>query len=148
MRTVETIIANRRDDIARVRNIVEDLAATHHLARDVVADVNVALDEVLTNILTYGYDDDDIHEIRIRLSLDQEAIEVEVVDDGRPFDPTALAPPDLSTPLRDRPVGGLGMHFVRNLMSEVIYTRAGDHNRLLLKKCLADRSETDKHGAS
>ena len=124
MTTVETTIANRRDDLARVTRIVEDLAATHHLARDVVADVNVALDEVLTNILTYGYDDDEIHEIRVRLSLDQEVIEVEVEDDGRPYDPTALAPPDLSAPLRDRPVGGLGMHFVRNLMSEVTYARA------------------------
>ena len=148
MRTVETTIANRRDDLARVTRIVEDLAATHHLARDVVADVNVALDEVLTNILTYGYDDDEIHEIRIRLSLDQEVIEVEVEDDGRPFDPTTLAPPDLSAPLRDRPVGGVGMHFVRNLMSAVTYARAGDHNRLLLKKCLAHRSEEDEHGPS
>jgi anti-sigma regulatory factor (Ser/Thr protein kinase) len=148
VRTVETTIANRRDDLARVTRIVEDLAATHHLARDVVADVNVALDEVLTNILTYGYDDDEIHEIRIRLSLDQEVIEVEVEDDGRPYDPTALAPPDLSAPLRDRPVGGLGMHFVRNLMSEVTYARAGDHNRLLLKKCLAHQSEADEHGSS
>ena len=148
MRTEETTIANRRDDLARVTRIVEDLAATHHLARDVVADVNVALDEVLTNILTYGYDDDEIHEIRVRLSLDQEVIEVEVEDDGRPYDPTALAPPDLSAPLRDRPVGGLGMHFVRNLMSEVTYARAGDRNRLLLKKCLAHQSEADEHGSA
>ena len=148
MTTVETTIANRRSDLARVTQIVEDLATTHHLARDVVADVSVALDEVLTNILAYGYDDDEIHEIRIRLSLDQEAIELEVVDDGRPFDPTALAPPDLSAPLRDRPVGGLGMHFVRNLMSEVTYARAGDRNRLLLRKRLAHRSEADEHGSS
>ena len=78
----------------------------------------------------------------------QAVIEVEVEDDGRPYDPTALAPPDLSASLRDRPVGGLGMHFVRNLMSEVTYARAGDHNRLLLKKCLAHRSEEDEHGPS
>jgi len=148
VRTVETTIANRRDDLARVTRIVEDLAGTHHLALDVVADVKVALDEVLTNILAYAYEDDEIHEIRIRLSLDQEVIEVEVEDDGRPFDPTALAPPDLSASLRDRSVGGLGMHFVRNLMSEVTYARTGDHNRLLLKKCLAHRSEADEDGPS
>ena len=148
MRTVETTIANRRDDLVRVTKIVEDLAATYHLARDVVADVNVALDEVLTNILAYGYDDDEIHEIRIRFSLDEEVIEVEVVDDGRPFDPTALPRPDLNAPLRDRPLGGLGMHFVRNLMSEVSYARAGDYNRLLLKKSLGHRSEADAHGSS
>lgn len=148
MRTVETTIANRRDDLARVTTIVEDLAATHDLARDAVADIHLALDEVLINIMAYGYDDDETHEIRIRLSLDEELIEVEVVDDGRPFDPTQLAPPDLTGSLRDRPVGGLGMHFVRKLMSEVTYVRAGHQNRLLLKKCLARRSEADEHGSS
>ena len=148
MRTVETTIANRRDELARVTRIVEDLAVTHHLARDVVVDLNVALDEVLTNILSYGYDDDRVHEIHIRLSLDREAVEVEVVDDGRAFDPTTLAPPDLSRALRDRPVGGLGMHFVRSLMSEVTYARTAGRNRLVLKRRLTRGSEADQHGSS
>ena len=148
MTTVETTIAIRRGDLARVRQIVEDLAAAHHLARDAVADIQVALDEVLTNIMSYGYDDNDVHEIRIRLSLDKQVIEVEVEDDGQPFDPTTVPPPDLHASLRDHPIGGVGMHFVRNLMSEVTYTRARGHNRLLLRKCLAQRSETEEHGSS
>ena len=146
MTTAETSISNRRDDLARVTRIVDELAASHHLAAGVVADVNVALDEVLTNIITYGYDDNRVHEIRIRLTVDDDAIEAEVLDDGRPFDPTAIAAPDRSTSLRERRVGGLGMHLVKHLMSEVIYSRSGNHNRLVLKRRLTDRSEEDQRG--
>lgn len=148
MTTVETTIANRRDELVRVTRIVEELAATHALARDVVADVNVALDEVLANILAYGYDDDTVHEIRVRVRLDDDVIELEVEDDGRPFDPTAVAPPDMSGGVRDRPPRGLGLHFVRNLMSQVIYARAGDHNRLLLRKRVHRSPEAEDHGTS
>lgn len=146
MTTAETSISNRRDDLARVTRIVDELAASHHLAAGVVADVNVALDEVLTNIITYGYDDDRVHEIRIRLTVDDDAIEAEVLDDGRPFDPTAISAPDRSTSLRERRVGGFGIHLVKNLMSEVIYSRSGDRNRLVLRRRLTDRSEEDQRG--
>jgi len=148
VKTVETTIANRRGDVARVTEIVEDLAAAHHLARDVVADIQVALDEVLTNIMSYGYDDNDVHEIRIRLSLSKDVIEMEILDDGRPFDPTTVTAPDFHASLQDRRVGGVGIHFVRQLMNEVTYARAGSHNRLLLRKCLAQRSEAHEHGSS
>jgi anti-sigma regulatory factor (Ser/Thr protein kinase) len=146
--TAETSISNRRDDLARVTRIVDKLAASHHLAAGVVADVNVALDEVLTNIITYGYDDDRVHEIRIRLTVDDDAIEAEVLDDGRPFDPTVMSAPDRRTSLQERRVGGLGMHLVKNLMSEVIYSRSGDRNRLVLKRRLTDRSEEDQRGSA
>ena len=71
MVTAETTIGNRRDELARVARIVDELAFRHHLAPDVVADVNVALDEVLTNIITYAYDDDRMHEIWIGFTIDE-----------------------------------------------------------------------------
>ena len=59
MVTAETTIGNRPDELARVTRIVDELGVRHQLAPEVVADVNVALDEVLTNIITYAYDDDE-----------------------------------------------------------------------------------------
>ena len=132
--TAETTIANSREDLSRVTRIVDELARRHRLAPDVVADLNVALDEVLTNIISYGYDDDGAHEIWIGFTVEADAIEAEVVDDGRPFDPTTIPPPDRSASLHDRQVGGLGIHFVRHLMSEVGYTRARGRNHLRLKR--------------
>ena len=132
--TAETTIANSREDLSRVTRIVDELARRHRLAPEVVADLNVALDEVLTNVIAYGYDDDRAHEIWIGFTIDEDAIEAEVVDDGRPFDPTTLPPPEPSASLSDRQIGGLGMHFVRHLMSEVTYSRARGRNHLRLKR--------------
>ncbi|NJN39733.1 MAG: ATP-binding protein [Gammaproteobacteria bacterium] len=62
-------------------------------------------------------------------------------DDGRPFDPLSVAPANRSGSLRDRRAGGLGVHFVRSLLSKVEYARVGDRNRLTLKRNLSGREE-------
>lgn len=150
MTTVETTITNRRAELVRVTKLVDDLAATHRLPADAVADMNIALDEVLTNIIEYAYDGegDGVREIRVRLRVDDDVVEAEVVDDGRPFDPTTRGPVDVQTPLRERRVGGLGIHFVQRLMTNITYARAGDQNRLVLTKRLTHRSKGSRHGSS
>ena len=95
--TTETTICNRREDLARVARIVDELARRHHPTGD-------------------------------------DAIEAEVVDDGGLFDPTVMPPPDLSRSVSDRCVGGVGIHFVTQLMSEVACVRARDRNHLRLKR--------------
>jgi anti-sigma regulatory factor (Ser/Thr protein kinase) len=144
--TVETTITNHRRDLARVTRLVAELASINRLAPDVVADVSIALDEVLTNIIAHGYEDDGVHEILVRLTLGGEALEAEILDDGKPFDPATIPPPALGGTVRERQVGGLGIHFVRNLMSEVVYSRAGGRNRLLLKRRLTREAEDDARG--
>jgi len=136
MNHVETTIRNRREEFTRVVEAVDRLAAEHHLEAEVVADMHVALDELLTNIVDYGYTDDAEHEIRIRLRVLDNALEAMIEDDGVPFNPLESAAPDTSAPLRERKVGGVGLHFIKNLMSEVRYDRIGDRNRLVLRKKL------------
>jgi len=60
-----------------------------------------------------------------------------VEDDGKPFDPLQAPPPDLSLPLERRPIGGLGIHLIRNLMDEVSYARVGGRNVLKMVKHLS-----------
>ena len=98
--------------------------------------MSVALDEVLANVLSHAYDDAGAHEIRIALAVYPDALRAEIEDDGRPFDPLTVAAPDRAAALAERGVGGLGIHFVRSLMSEVAYRRIGDRNRLVLTKAL------------
>jgi serine/threonine-protein kinase RsbW len=148
VKTVETTIANRLIDLPRVSRIVDEMAAAYHLAPGVATDMNVALDEVLTNIITHGYSDDRLHEIRIRLTLDEDMFEATVEDDGKAFNPLTIPPPDVRASLRDRPVGGLGIHFVRSLMTEVAYSFVDNHNRLLLRLRLVEATEADADGSS
>jgi anti-sigma regulatory factor (Ser/Thr protein kinase) len=129
-------ITNTRVDLARVPQWVCDFAASHAIPATIASDLNVALDEVLSNIVKYAYADDEVHRIDIQLTISAAAIEAQIEDDGVPFDPLAASAPDLSAPLAERRVGGLGIHFVRTLMSEVTYTRTAGCNRLVLVKDL------------
>jgi serine/threonine-protein kinase RsbW len=127
-------IVNRRAEFARVAGVLDRLGAERHLAPDMVADMQVALDEVLTNITEYAYTDNAEHKIHICFRLRDNVLEAVIEDDGAPFDPLAIPAPDVSAPLHQRRVGGVGIHFVRNLMDEVVYDRVGDRNRLVLRK--------------
>ena len=136
MSQTDTTIRNRREEFERVVEAVDRIAAEHHLAADVVNDMQIALDEVLTNIVNYGYTDEAEHEIRIRLRVLDRVIEATIEDDGIPFNPLESAAPDTHAPLRERRIGGVGLHFVKNLMSVVSYNRVGDRNCLVLRKKL------------
>jgi serine/threonine-protein kinase RsbW len=136
MTEIDASIHNRREELTRVRDAVDRLGAECRLAAGIVEDMQVALDEVLTNILNYAYTDQGEHEIRVRLRIVDGALEAMVEDDGKPFNPLQMAPPDTRAPLRERRIGGVGLHFVRNLMTDVRYDRVGDRNRLVLTKQL------------
>jgi phosphoserine phosphatase RsbU/P len=148
MRTVEATIRNRLGDLPKVTRIVDEMAASHRLSHNVAVDMNVALDEVLTNIITHGYADDGLHEITVRLTVHEDVFEAEVEDDGAPFDPLTIPPPDVRAPLQARPVGGLGIHFVRSLMSDVAYSLVGNRNRLRLRRRLSEATEASADGSA
>lgn len=136
MSAVAINITNAANELTRVSALADQFAAANQLSSDVVADLHVALDEVLTNIIKYGYTDDRAHEISIQLRVEDGMLVAEIQDDGRPFDPLILPEPDVKAPLKERRVGGVGIHFVRKLMHEVNYRRMADRNRLVLKRRL------------
>jgi anti-sigma regulatory factor (Ser/Thr protein kinase) len=131
---IEITIINQGSEFARVAGLLDRLGAEHHLAREMVADMQIALDEVLTNITEYAYTDNAEHRIHIFFRVLDGVLEAAIEDDGAPFDPLAIPAPDVSAPLQERRVGGVGIHFVRNLMDEVTYARVGERNRLVLRK--------------
>lgn len=110
------------------------LEDAHGLPAEVVFDIRVVLDELISNIVKYGYSDSSVHDIHVTLSADETAVRINIEDDGKAFDPFTLPGPDLSLPLEQRPVGGLGLHFVRKLMDTVEYKRDKNHNYMFLKK--------------
>jgi len=129
-------------EVARVASLLDELARVHRLDAHAVADMQVALDEVLSNILRHGFVGETAHRVEIVLAVDGDRLTAELEDDCAPFDPLGVPPPDTRSSLADRRVGGLGVHFVRSLMSTVSYARVGTRNRLVLVKSLIGEGAT------
>jgi sigma-B regulation protein RsbU (phosphoserine phosphatase) len=133
--TRESIVVelkNNLPEIERLARITDDFGLRHQL-NETSHNVKVALDEILTNVISYAYDDAREHIIVIRLSLDQEKWTVEVEDDGRPFNPLNAPEPDTKQLLEERPIGGLGIHLVRKLIDELEYRRQNNRNILTMR---------------
>lgn len=140
MVTFQTTINTQPGGLARVHEMVSALERARGLPAGVVFDINVVLDEIISNILKYSYADACTHEIRIQLSATDTAVEIGIEDDGAPFDPLTAPEPDLRLPLAERALGGLGLHFVRQLMDEVKYKRENNRNYLFLNKKITPRA--------
>ena len=130
------VLRNHVAELERVGQLVAAFGAAHRLPPQVVFDLTLALDEVLTNVIAYAYADHGDHEIVVRLSQQARTLIAEVEDDGRPFNPLEVPPPDLDAALADRPIGGLGLHLVRRVTDGLDYERAAGKNRLVLRKTL------------
>ena len=136
MSSVSEVFVNERSEIARLGALAERFGAAEGLPDELVMSINLVLDEVLTNVIDYGYDAFGGHEIRVTLAREGDALTIEVDDDARAFDPLAAPPPDLTLPLEERPVGGLGIHIVRSVMDAVEYQRRDGHNILTMRKTI------------
>ena len=136
-------IGNQIAEMKKVAEGVNEFGANHALPKNVLNDLNVALDEVLNNTISYGYVDDKWHEIVVSLSLARGELIAEVQDDGIEFNPLKAAQPDLSGGLSERRLGGIGVHLVKSLMDSVEYVREGGSNRLRLRKRIGTQETPD-----
>jgi anti-sigma regulatory factor (Ser/Thr protein kinase) len=126
----------------QVDNFVADFAARHGLSNDDRARTLIVLEELVTNLLKYGYPDrPDRGVAEVALSLDGSRLTIEIVDDGDAFDPCSGAAPDLDRPLESRAAGGLGLHIVRMLTEGMRYSRTDDHNVTQLTLLLCPPSQ-------
>jgi serine/threonine-protein kinase RsbW len=97
----------------------------------------LALEEVFMNVVMHGATPSSVPWVEVSLDVADGGLTMTVEDDGRPFDPLSLPPPDVAASLSERPVGGLGVYLVRQMMDAVTYSRVGTRNRLTMTKQFA-----------
>jgi anti-sigma regulatory factor (Ser/Thr protein kinase) len=131
-------------EIIRLAGQVEAFGVRNNVPEIAIGHVNLALDELITNTISYGVVDQGGHRIRVTLRLDFGRLMVEILDDGRPFAPFGGDDPDITQSIEDRPIGGLGIYFVRKLMDHVDYQHVNGQNRVTLIKNTALKNAVPK----
>lgn len=129
------LMADKRA-VARATGLVERFCKQHQIARAAAHAVAVSLDELISNIAAHSYKSKP-GALLVALQYDPGVLSVVIEDHGAPFDPTQAKIPHHRGPLATRPVGGLGLLFVKKLMDDISYQRAGSINRLKLVKRLS-----------
>lgn len=131
---VRVTVKNRIEDLLRVNSVFESFATQHDIGGRLRYHLLVSIEEILTNIIKYGFDEEGIHPVHVTFRHIHGHIEMEFEDRGREFNPLEIEEPDLNTPIENRQLGGLGIHLVRQMMDEAKYRREGDRNILILRK--------------
>ena len=104
------------------------------LSQRTIFKINLALEELVSNIISYGYSDDEEHWIKIAISLKDGVLVISLEDDGIPFNPAEAREPDCGCSVEDRAIGNLGIHLCKQFMDDLIYERRGNKNVVILRK--------------
>lgn len=132
--TLDLRIASKLTELDRVRLAVETFLQGHGVAGRPIHHVLLALDELITNIVSYGYREGGEHVIRLTLTRRPDLVDIVLIDDAVPFNPLDAPAPDTTSAPDVRRIGGLGIHFVRKLMDFAAYERRDGNNILRLSK--------------
>ena len=127
-------LANDVKDMPQMNDFIADIAKTLQMTKSDTMQVNLALEEVVVNVMNYAYPEGTNGDVNIAAIADGQQLTLTITDSGTPFDPTQQSEVDITQPLDERPIGGLGIHLVRNIMDDVSYQRVDDTNRLTITK--------------
>jgi serine/threonine-protein kinase RsbW len=134
------IIPGRYDLITTICDFVADAANQAGLDDSGVFGIQLACDEACTNIIEHAYGHEDAGDIEVRWQVTDEALTITLRDHGRPFDLDNVPPPQVpasADDVEELKVGGLGIHFIRQMMDEISFTSSEkEGNTLVMVKWL------------
>ena len=126
-----------KNDLVELRNLERHLANLGGLTKlsDIsILRINICLDELFTNIVSYGFEDDSEHVIKFAVRVEDNLLIIEIEDDGTPFNPLEKIDPDFPANVESAKIGGLGILIIRKLIDSIGYERKKGKNKLTMKK--------------
>jgi serine/threonine-protein kinase RsbW len=118
--------------------IKEHCAKVPGVTNEILYDVQLAVDEACTNIITHGYQDLNPGSIILDLEVEPDKLTVSITDFGHSFEPSSAPIPDIQAPLEERELGGYGLFLIRQTMDEMDYRVTEDGNKMILTKYLTN----------
>lgn len=131
--TKELKLKNEISELTTLTIILESFAEQASLSPKVSYNLFLCLDELITNIISYGYPKGEKSEIDINLHVENNILTIRLIDSGIEFNPLDKESPDIEAPLEERSVGGLGIFIVKKLCDSITYRRSGGQNILTIK---------------
>ena len=118
-------LSNHLSELERLHQVLRQFGNEQAIPLRVINTMNLAIEEIVANVIEHGFEDNSEHFICIRCSVHDGHVTAEVEDDGRPFNPLNFPDLDISKPLEDRQIGGLGIHLMRNVVDGLDYIHEG-----------------------
>ena len=130
----QLILYNDVKQISRLEGWLEALSEDMNLDPILVPSLNLALEEAVTNVVLYAYPQGTYGSVELEANLEGNTLTFVLSDSGKPFDPTSRPEVDITASAEDRPIGGLGVHLVRQIMDHVQYEWKDGYNVLTMTK--------------
>jgi serine/threonine-protein kinase RsbW len=132
MRTILNVkLPAKLENLGRWMNGVSECAREQGVDEKKIGKIELALEEALVNICKYSYPDEP-GDAEVSCKQDNCRFIIEIVDSGIPFDMTSLPPPDVTSSIEERKIGGLGIFLIKKMVNDVSYRREGNFNILKL----------------
>jgi anti-sigma regulatory factor (Ser/Thr protein kinase) len=137
--TISLKILNKKEDLGNLLTQFDTFLRTNCRNPALVNKLTMCIDELVTNIISYGYPDKTEHNIEVSANIENNKVMITLKDDGIPFDPTHKTKPNPMArhPIEKVNVGGLGIHIVTSIMDAMEYQREEPYNILKLTKSLS-----------
>jgi anti-sigma regulatory factor (Ser/Thr protein kinase) len=129
-------LANDIAEISRLATFIEEVGEAFELTPDVIFNLNLVIEEAVVNVINYAYPKEEHQSIYLSANLHNGSIVFVLTDTGKEFDPTQAPEADITLSAEERPIGGLGIFLIRQIMNEVKYQRIDGKYVLTLEKKL------------
>jgi serine/threonine-protein kinase RsbW len=133
---MQLTLKNDFAEIPPAADAVAHFLAGQGASQETLYFARLVIEELVSNTIKYGYDDTCAHQIHIDAGIKDGTLALEVSDDGRPFSPLDAPEPAAHLPAHERPIGGLGLHFIRSLSDSFHYERRDERNIVTARKSL------------
>ena len=140
MKTRRLVLPNDIETIPQLNEFIDSVAEEVGLEMSLTMSLNLALEEAVVNVMEYAYPEGQKGDVEIEVTADQEWMTFVIMDTGIAFDPTMKEDADTTLSAEERPIGGLGIFLVRQLMDVIDYKRQDNKNVLTLRKKLGEEN--------
>ncbi len=127
-------LKNNLSELDHICRTCEEIGQSLGVSDKLIFEMNLALDELFTNIISYGFQDCLEHIIKVTITTEGDQLEIRIEDDGVPFNPLESKTPDFQCGVEECKIGGLGIHLIKKLMDDMQYQRVADKNILILRR--------------